>query len=683
MSVVLRYARKSAPFILLVVLLLIGKVVSDLTLPLYTSRIVNIGIQQGGLEHTVPSALGETTFKALSSIADESTRSILEASYRFEPDTHAIAAYVLTDDARVDETMMSDLLATLSMGTLASEANQSLRIQAALSLISTEYERLGMPMGTIRQRYIIRTGLMMLLISALGMVASMLVSLFASRIAAALGKDLRSALFAKTVSSNQEEIERFSTARLDTRSTNDIQQIQQSFVMILRVVVFAPLMALGGLFRVLQTNSSMSWTIGVGILAVLTVVMTMFVLAMPRFKRLQILVDSINRIVRETLNGLQVIRAFNTQDHERQRFAKANDELTATSLFVNRAMSAMMPAMMLIMNLTTILIVSKGGQHIAQGTMQVGDMMAFIQYAMLIIMSFLMISMLTIMLPRAAVSATRIKEVLDTPFTITQPDMPIALPDPLQGRIVFDRVSFSYPKAEAQALSDISFSAEPGSVTAIVGSTGSGKSTLLSLLLRFHDIASGSITIDGVDIREAELSSLRSKIGYVPQRALLFSGTIRSNIAFGKSDLDEAAVAQSADLAMAGTFIGERNEGYDAPVSQGGTNVSGGQRQRLCIARAIVGSPPILLFDDSFSALDYRTERQVRQNLRDHLGGSTVLIVAQRISSILHADQILVLDEGRLVGSGSHRYLMEHCPVYRQIASSQLSPQEIEAYGTQ
>lgn len=670
MSVVLKYLKHSAFAIILVICLLVAKAGADLLLPLYTSRIVNIGIQQGGLEYAIPQELSAYSFGRLAELAETAEHEALLASYTLD---HASDTYRLDPSHDLKE---EDIVSLLARVVQEDGAMGSAR-QGAFEFIKAERERLGLDARSSQDSYILRTGSRMLAISALGMLASILVSLFASRIAASLGRNLRSAIFAKTLSFNQEEMDTFSTASLVTRSTNDIQQIQLSFVMILRVVVFAPLMAVGGLLRVLQTNSSMSWIIALAILSIMTIVMTMFIIAMPRFRRLQLLVDSVNRVVRETLGGLHVIRAFNTQQHERRKFEQANEALTSTTLFVNRAMSAMMPLMMLIMNLTAIAIIKQGSHHIREGSMQVGDMMAFIQYAMLIIMSFLMITMLTIVMPRAAVSASRIKDVLETPVSITTGAHPVPFPPDPKGRIVFDRVSFTYPGAEEQTLRDISFIAEHGTTTAIIGGTGSGKSTMLGLMLRFHDVTSGSITIDGVDVREADLHALRSMIGYVPQKALLFSGTIRSNITFGREHLDDTLIKRAARIAEASEFIEERTQGFDAEISQGGGNLSGGQRQRLAIARAIVSAPRILLFDDSFSALDYRTEARVRARLREEAAGSTVIIVAQRIGSIIHADRILVLEEGRIVDQGTHRELMLRCEVYRQIARSQLSEQEI------
>ena len=674
MSVVVSYLRRSYKALALIIILLIVKVIADLTLPFYTANIVNIGIQQGGIESIVPQVISSSLLQSVLEDADAQQQALVLRSYHYDDATYTEGSYLLhTMDASLEPVFLQSL---------PDESLQSpnIRRQAAIAAIRADQARLGVDLSSGQLTYIGSTGLKMIGISLLSVVASILVAFYASRIAAQLGRHLRSEVFAKVLAFSQQEMDSFSTASLVTRSTNDIQQIQQSFVMILRVVIFAPLMAIGGLFRVLTTNSTMSWTIGVAIICITTVVITMFILAMPRFKRLQTLTDRVNRVVRETLTGLLVIRAFTTQEHERQRFEQANEALSATTLFVNRAMSAMMPAMMLIMNLTTVLIVYRGGLHIQAGDMQVGDMMAFIQYAMLIIMSFLMITMLTIMLPRAAVSAARIKEVLETPVTICSPSHPVSLPTQIEGIIRFNQVSFAYAGAQGEAIRDISFEAHPGTITAIIGSTGSGKSTILNLLGRFSDVTRGSIELDGVDIRSVELHQLRSHIGYVPQQGRLFSGTIASNIAFGDVSIDMDRIQEAAAIAQADHFIKEKPEGYQSIIAQGGVNVSGGQRQRLSIARAIAARPKILLLDDSLSALDYRTEYALRSELAKTLKDSTVIIVGQRISSILHADTILVLDEGRLVGSGTHRELMSGCTVYRQIAQSQLTAEELTAY---
>jgi len=645
--------------------------VANLTLPLFTSQIVNIGLQQGGIESPVPIALTVETFKKLEGDFEEADR--LRAAYQYNPEQEG---YFLIDESQIGAEEMGAALAKIRMNT-----PEGLSEQAAFQQIREEYLELGIDVAKLQNRFILKTGAKMVgvsLVSALSMIS---VAFFASRSAARFGQRLRKEVFSKVVSFSQAEMDNFSTASLVTRSTNDIQQIQQSFVMILRVVIYAPLMAIGGILRVMNTNVGMTWIIALAVGLIFIIVITLLSLAMPRFKRLQVLVDDANRIVRETLSGLPVIRAFNTQKHERQRFEKANAELTKTSLFVNRIMSAMMPLMTLIMNLTALLIVWRGGFAIQAGSMQIGDMMAFIQYSMMIIMSFLMITMLSIMLPRASVSAKRIMEVLNTENVLLSPEEKKKLPATSKGEISFEDVDFRYPGAQTESLCSISFKAAPGTTTAIIGSTGSGKSTILNLIPRFHDISRGKLAIDGVDVRDYDLKDLRQMVGYVPQQGLLFSGTIASNIAFGNAEIPQEEIEWAAEVSQATHFIGERDGEYASHIAQGGTNVSGGQRQRLSIARALARRPQILLFDDSFSALDYKTEQLVRHRLMEELSDATVIIVAQRISTILHADNIIVLDEGRIVGQGRHKELMEGCRVYQEIASSQLSQQELTSHG--
>lgn len=673
MSVIVKYLKESRLSLFFIIFLLILKVVTDLALPLFTSQIVDVGLQQGGIEKPLPMALSEPTYKAIEELLDADNSALLNASYRYNAEQKG---YFLKEEPPIDEQVVVNALAEIRLGPGA-----KMEEQAAFQQIRDEYAKMGISIAKLQNSYILKTGLKMIGVSAVGALSSIAVAFFASRVAAKLGKRLRKEVFHKVVSFSQSEMDNFSTASLVTRSTNDIQQIQQSFVMILRVVVFAPLMAAGGIVRALTTNVGMSWIIGLAVAIIFTIVISMLALAMSRFKKLQILIDNTNRIVRETLSGLSVIRAFNNQAHERSRFEKANEELTKTSLFVNRVMSAMMPLMTLVMNLTAVLIVWRGGAAIEAGAMQLGDMMAFIQYSMMIIMSFLMITMLSIMLPRASVSANRIKEVLNTPNRLISPAVAAQLPPKANGEILFDNVSFAYQEASSEALSSISFKARTGTTTAIIGSTGSGKSTILNLIPRFHDVTKGRILIDGIDVREYEVKALRHLIGYVPQRGLLFSGTIESNIAFGDDSVSKEDVEWASEIAQARPFIEERVEKFQSPISQGGTNVSGGQRQRLSIARALARHPQILLFDDSFSALDYRTEQLVRQRLTKELSHSTVIIVAQRISTILHADNILVLDEGQLVGQGKHQELLESCQVYQEIAESQLSKQELINHG--
>ncbi len=670
MVAILKYLKESRLPIFIVIIFLIVRVVANLTLPLFTSQIVNIGLQQGGIESPVPVALTVETFKKLEGDFEEVDR--LRAAYQYNPEQEG---YFLVDESQIEAEEMGAALARIRM-----RDPEGLSEQAAFQQIREEYLELGIDVGKLQSRFILKTGAKMVgvsLVSALSMIS---VAFFASRSAARLGQRLRQEVFTKVVSFSQAEMDNFSTASLVTRSTNDIQQIQQSFVMILRVVIYAPLMAIGGILRVMNTNVGMTWIIALAVGLIFIIVITLLSLAMPRFKRLQVLVDDANRIVRETLSGLPVIRAFNTQKHERKRFEKANAELTKTSLFVNRIMSAMMPLMTLIMNLTALLIVWRGGFAIQAGSMQIGDMMAFIQYSMMIIMSFLMLTMLSIMLPRASVSAKRIMEVLNTENVLLSPTDK-KLPATSKGEISFEDVDFRYPGAQSESLCSISFKAAPGTTTAIIGSTGSGKSTILNLIPRFHDISRGKLAIDGVDVRDYDLKDLRQMVGYVPQQGLLFSGTIASNIAFGNAQIPQDEIEWAAEVSQATHFIGERDGEYASHIAQGGTNVSGGQRQRLSIARALARRPQILLFDDSFSALDYKTEQLVRHRLMEELSDATVIIVAQRISTILHADNIIVLDEGRIVGQGRHKELMEECRVYQEIASSQLSQQELTSHG--
>ena len=514
-------------------------------------------------------------------------------------------------------------------------------------------------------------------LALLGMTASILVGFLASRVGAATGRDLRSRVFHKVVGFSNNEFDRFSTASLITRSTNDIQQIQLLTVMLLRIVLYAPILAIGGIIQVFQTNVSMSWIIALAVVLIALVILVLFAVAMPKFKILQSLVDKLNLVTREILTGLPVIRAFSTQKHEEERFDRANRELTRTNLFVNRAMTFMMPVMMLIMNGVSVLIMWNGAHGISDGRMQVGDMMAFIQYTMQIIMGFLMLCMLSIMLPRAAVAADRVEEVLSSRTAIRDPENPEAFDPDQKGVLCFNHVSFRYPGADENALHDITFTARPGKTTAIIGSTGSGKSTLVNLIPRFYDVSEGVITLDGTDIRRASQRDLRDRLGFVPQKGVLFSGDIASNILFGCPDGGEKEMKEAAEIAQASEFIEAREEGYHSPVAQGGTNVSGGQKQRLSIARAVAKHPEVFIFDDSFSALDFKTDVTLRKALREKTKDSTVLIVAQRISTIMSADQIIVLDDGRMAGKGTHRELLENCEVYRQIAASQLSESEL------
>lgn len=551
--------------------------------------------------------------------------------------------------------------------------------QAATLYIKDAYSRLNVDTKKMQNTYLIATGAKMMGLAFLGMAASILVGFMASRVGASAGRDLRGNVFRKVVGFSNNEFDHFSTASLITRSTNDIQQIQMLIVMLLRMVLYAPIMAVGGIYKVFHTNVSMSWIIGLAVILIGLVILLLFTVAMPKFKILQTLVDKLNLVTREILTGLSVIRAFSTEKHEEERFDKANRDLTRTNLFVNRAMTFMMPVMMVIMNGISVLIVWTGAHGIDNGQMQVGDLMAFIQYTMQIIFSFLMLCMISIMLPRAAVAADRVDEVLTSKTLIHDPKEPKKLPETSEGLLKFEHVSFRYPGASEDVLHDIDFVANPGQTTAIIGSTGSGKSTLVNLIPRFYDVTEGSITLDGIDIRNLSQHELRDKLGYVPQKGVLFSGTIASNIMYGNPDGSDEEMVEAAEIAQAVEFIDEKTKKYDSSIAQGGSNVSGGQKQRLSIARAIAKHPEVFIFDDSFSALDYKTDVTLRRALKEKTADSTVLIVAQRISTILHAEQIIVLDDGMVAGIGTHQELLKSCEVYQQIAASQLSEEELRA----
>ncbi|MCR1934156.1 ABC transporter ATP-binding protein [Clostridium tepidum] len=553
----------------------------------------------------------------------------------------------------------------------------SMITQSAVIFVKDEYKAIGIDTDKLQSSYIIKEGAKMLLLALLSMVATVMVTMLASRIAAGLGRNLRGKVFKKVTNFSKVEFDRFSTASLITRSTNDIQQVQNFMVMLLRIVFYAPILGVGGILKVLKTDTSMAWIIAIAVMSILTLVIVLFGIAIPKFKKVQKLIDKINLITRESLIGMLVIRAFNTEKHEEEKFDKTNKELTRTNLFINRAMMMMMPMMMLIMNLITLLIVWVGSHQVDTGAMQVGDMMAFMQYTMQIIMAFLMISIVSIMLPRASVSAQRIGEVIDMPITIKDVENPKEFLKNKKGYVEFKNVSFRYEGAKKYVLSNITFDAKPGETTAFIGSTGSGKSTLINLIPRFYDVTDGEILIDGVNLKEVSQKELREKIGYVPQKGILFSGTIESNIKYGNELATNKDMEKAATIAQAMEFIESKEQGFKEEVSQGGTNVSGGQKQRLSIARAIVRKPDIYIFDDSFSALDFKTDARLRKALKDETKESTVLIVAQRISTIINADKIIVLDEGKMVGMGTHDELMKNCEVYKEIALSQLSKEEL------
>ena len=733
MGKLFKFMKPYAATILMIVVFLVLQAYCDLSLPGYTSDIVNVGIQQGGIDTAIPEQISvEDIDRLFLFVSEKDQKTVLDA-YERDTDTYESEAYVLKDgilknekrtdkigailskpmmlvtvfssDSEETKEMTDAMFASLpkemlseditvfdvlgmmpeeqraqmvtQIGEKVDEMPETMLEQAATIYLKEAYKNLGMDTDKIQTGYMLRTGGKMLALAAVGMIVSMIVGFLASKVGASTGRDLRGKVFRKVVEFSNGEFDKFSTASLITRSTNDIQQIQMLTVMILRMVLYAPIMGIGGVFKVFHTNVSMSWIIGLAVVLIAMVVMVLFVVAMPKFKILQNLVDRLNLVTREILTGLPVIRAFSTEKHEEERFDQANKDLTKTNLFVNRAMTFMMPTMMLIMNAISILIVWVGANGINDGQMQVGDMMAFIQYTMQIIMAFLMICMISIMLPRAAVSATRVDEVLTSTTLINDPKQPKHLKEG-KGMVEFDHVSFRYPGAEEDVLHDISFTAKPGETTAIIGSTGSGKSTMVNLIPRFYDVTEGKITIDGEDIRNVTQHELRDQLGYVPQKGVLFSGAIASNILYGNPDGSEETMMEAAKVAQAAEFIEEKPKCYDSRISQGGGNVSGGQKQRLSIARAIAKDPKIFIFDDSFSALDYKTDVTLRKALKEHTVNSTVIIVAQRISTILHADQIIVLDEGKVVGIGTHKELLKNCDVYYQIAASQLSEKELE-----
>jgi ATP-binding cassette subfamily B protein len=741
----MKFLRKSAGAILIVILLLGLQAYTDLSLPTYTSEIVNIGIMRNGISTSVPEVLRKTELDRITLFMSQEEKdtalphftSMVKDNYSADQWADYVKKYPLLeteelyhfDGENID--LVADSLALPStivyflegtnetsvemkeqiLANLPSELKQSgadlftilvmlpadsqlafsdglrdkfsamsdtMLLSSAATYIKTEYEAIGIDINQMQINYIINVGLKMIGFALLGMLASILVTLIASRVAARMGRDLRNNVFQKVISFSHKEMDQFSTASLITRSTNDIQQVQMLIVMLIRIVIYAPILALGGIYKVVQTDTSMSWVLAVGVGSIFILIGTLFVVAMPKFKIMQKLVDRINLVTREILTGLPVIRAFSTVKHEEERFDQANLNLSRNSLFVSRIMTFLMPMLMIIMNLVSILIIWVGAHGIEDGTIQVGDMMAFIQYTMQIIMSFLMLTMISIMLPRATVAANRIDEVLSTKASILDPENMVSVNTSMKGVLEFRDVCFRYPNAEEDVLSGINFVAKPGETTAIIGSTGSGKSTLINLIPRFYDVTAGSILLNGTDIRKLSQKTLREKLGLVPQKGVLFSGTIESNIKFSNSQMDNDFMQKAARIAQAKEFIDNKPEGYDSSISEGGTNVSGGQKQRLSIARAIAKDPEVYIFDDSFSALDYKTDATLRKTLKEELSDSTVLIVAQRISTIMSAEQILVLDDGKIVGKGTHKELLRDCEVYQQIASSQLSKEELE-----
>ena len=724
MTKILKYLKPYWFSILLAFGLLFGQATCELTMPDYMQNIVNTGIQNSGIESGVYQQISEKTFNSFLMFANDSEKDLITSSYKLVESASASKdlkseipalknenVYLLKDISDTKKSFLEDCLTLLQMTVMEvsqTASKQNVQIpqllmmngvdtyrKAAKSEISKlgtstvssmssqflkkEYTDLGMDMEKMQQDYIISSGIKMLGYALASAICAILVGFLASRIAAGFSKNLRQSVFEKVTHFSNENLNTFSTSSLITRTTNDIQQLQMTIVMFLRIVMYAPIIGVGAILHVIESGANMTWILALCVVVILSVVLLIFMIVMPKFKVMQKMIDKMNSVVRELLDGMLVIRAFNNEKLEEDKFEKANKDITSISLFTTRAMAIMMPIMMFLMNGTTLMILWFGSKQVDAGIIQVGSIMAFMQYAMQVIMAFLMITMVTIMLPRANVSAQRIQEVLSSEITVTDKENTSDFSSSMRGVVTFDNVSFRYPGADEDVLSDISFSTKPGQTTAFIGSTGSGKSTLINLVPRFYDVTSGSICVDGVDIRDVKQADLRSRIGYVPQKGMLLSGDIESNLLYSKKDASENDIQSALDISQSSEFVNKKPEGIHSEINQGGTNVSGGQRQRLSIARAIVRKPEIYIFDDSFSALDFKTDAKLREALAASCKEtkSTVLLVAQRISSILHADQIIVLDEGKMVGKGTHEELMESCKVYQQIASSQLTKEEL------
>lgn len=748
MKKLLKYLRPFAGAIIVAIMLLFVQAISDLSLPSYMSNIVNIGIQQKGIEDAVPKAIKSSELNKLLLFTNSDDKKVVEDNYKLirkkelsnddyekyikqYPELANEDIYVLDTKSKDVKRRLNEILgrpmlitslfesgdATKVMGDSGNvmaapegvdmanmdpfmmlsnmpeeqvleiikginekldEMPESMVTQSAVTYVREQYKELGIDIDKVQTNYLFMAGAKMLGVALIGTIAAVIVTFIAARIAAALGRNLRKDVFNKVVGFSNAEFDRFSTASLITRTTNDIQQIMMLIVMGLRIVFYAPILGIGGIVKVVKSGAGMGWVIVVAVVSILSLVAVLFVFAIPKFKMVQKLVDKLNLVTRESLTGMLVIRAFSTEKYEEEKFERANMNLTKTNLFVNRAMSMMMPLMMFIMNGVTLLIVWVGSHRVDSGVMQVGDMMAFMQYVMQIIMAFLMISMVSVILPRALVSAGRVSEVLNTDIAIKNIENPVSFKVEEKGEIEFKNVSFKYPGADEYILKDINFKTKSGETTAFIGSTGSGKSTLINLIPRFYDVTSGEILIDGENIKNVSLHDLREKIGFVPQKGMLFSGTIESNLKYGGEHISDEYMHKAAEIAQATEFISSKESGFNTEISQGGTNVSGGQKQRLAIARALAKNSEIFIFDDSFSALDFKTDAKLRKAINEELSDSTLLIVAQRISTIMNADQILVLDEGKVVGKGTHKELMENCEVYRQIALSQLSKEELQ-----
>ena len=724
MTKILKYLKPYWFSILLAFGLLFGQATCELTMPDYMQNIVNTGIQNSGIESGVYQQISEKTLNSFLMFATDSEKDLITSSYKLVESASASKdlkseipvlkkenVYLLKDINDTKKSSLEDCLTLLQMTVMEvsqAASKQNVQIPQLLMMngvdtyrkdakseisklgtstvssmssqfLKKEYTDLGMDMEKIQQDYIISSGIKMLGYALASAVCAILVGFLASRIAAGFSKNLRQSVFEKVTHFSNENLNTFSTSSLITRTTNDIQQLQMTIVMFLRIVMYAPIIGVGAILHVIESGANMTWILALCVVVILSVVLLIFMIVMPKFKVMQKMIDKMNSVVRELLDGMLVIRAFNNEKLEEDKFEKANTDITSISLFTTRAMAIMMPIMMFLMNGTTLMILWFGSKQVDAGIIQVGSIMAFMQYAMQVIMAFLMITMVTIMLPRANVSAQRIQEVLSSEITVTDKENTCDFSSSMRGVVTFDNVSFRYPGADEDVLSDISFSTKPGQTTAFIGSTGSGKSTLINLVPRFYDVTSGSILVDGVDIRDVKQADLRSRIGYVPQKGMLLSGDIESNLLYSKKDTSENDIQSALDISQSSEFVNKKPEGIHSEINQGGTNVSGGQRQRLSIARAIVRKPEIYIFDDSFSALDFKTDAKLREALAASCKEtkSTVLLVAQRISSILHADQIIVLDEGKMVGKGTHEELMESCKVYQQIASSQLTKEEL------
>ena len=742
MKKVLRYVKPYTLLVLAAVLFVFIQAMSELTLPDYMSKIVNVGIQQSGIENAVPEAISSSTmekvllfvpqdkkddilnmYKLLTKSSDDYSSYLKKYPLLSKEDIYVLKKKDRDSVDRVNVQMGKAILAAFGIEKMKKEAkggiinfngrqipasidlfailkqlpqeqiNQiqqeinkkfsslgdSMIVQAAAVAIKDEYKKIGIDIGKMQNAYIIKMGLLMLLLTLVSAISTILVAFFAARVAAGVARDLRKDVFSKVESFSIEEFDKFSTASLITRTTNDIMQIQMLLVIGIRMIFFAPVMGFGGVIKALSKSVSMSWIIALAVIVLLGLIMILYAIAMPKFMIMQKLIDKLNLVARENLSGIMVVRAFNAQKFEEQRFDEANRDLTKVSLFVNRAMAVLFPSMLFIMNGTTLLIVWVGAHYIENSSMQVGDMLAFMQYAIQIIFSFLMLSMLFILVPRAAVSAGRIEEVLSTEPSIKNPEKPEKFREDMKGMVEFKNVFFKYPGAEEYVLENINFKVMPGQTVGIIGRTGSGKSTLVNLIMRFYDATEGQVLVNGVDVRSVKVEDLRERIGYVPQKSWLFSGTIKSNLKIGNDFATDEDLRQAAEIAQALEFIEEKPQKFDTEIAQGGTNVSGGQKQRLSIARALVKNPDIYIFDESFSALDFRTELKLRRALKEKLKDKTVIIVSQRIATLIHADQIIVLEDGKIAGIGKHEELLRTCETYREIALSQLPEEELLA----